>query len=1217
MEFLKTTQNTFFNGESNINVASGAEFIYHSEDTKENFLGNDFSNIVLTGDSILSVIGNGIGSSKFTLDDNWFESTGETANNLNFSDAAYTINNIFDRGNGDTILDNVNFTNAEVTMGSDFSGENSSEFSGAKNYDFGANKYTLENSELNFSNRVAGDTFNFDELNFNDSGNLSGISIDINLVVGEHEPYADKFVYQNGSGIVNITKLYITDDDGLLNSEGNKGVFQIFDGLNATEDNHIQIRVSENQDLGFGWATNKYVYNVDTTTTKFTNDSIVVAVKNESNADTLRDMNIYGSETDAKSGNRGFSFSASENNNTYNISRDLGETAAGTFTVVGDIGENGEKIILSGKLNNIVTKVGEDGDSKLSVENGIVTYDGVEIPDGYYEIDESGIYTIHLGELLEKDNIQQGDTPHGSMFEIVNDTKFEMNNVSIEDATRYQTDDITEGAAIYANNSGSDIILNNVDFKNNSVSKNSDGEGGNGGAIANIESGSFGLYNSIISGNTAEGNGGAIYNNDNMSILNAEFTGNKAGESGGAIYTNHNMLISDSNFSGNEDKTGSNDIYIEGKDTNVNFVSNSGTNYIESGIAGDGNFIKSGAGDLNITGVNKNLTGDFEITYGDVNYSADSEDDSFVGGKVSIAAGSNLNLTINQGIDNQHIQNVSGYINENGKNSSGNLNIDGGGTLYLDGANNSFGGKTSINNGVLIYTADDNNERYLGGSTFIGENSELHLIINENIGGQSISSVSGSGLFDKTGGGNINLSGNNTFSGTTTIQEGSVTYIANQTYSNYFSGDTYISEDGKLIANISNRNSDGDLIVGQTISNIKNAEGSANGGNFEKTGNGTLQLTGDNSSFTGTTTVSGGHLTFVNQEKTASGTTVEHKYTGGNTVVESGAEFEYTVAGGNDVTNNIKGLGGDGLFTKAGDGELILDGDNSSFTGNVAIEQGELSYDSVSGNGSSFLNANLIELSENTALNINNKENENSYVQNLIGSGAFNKDGAGTVNLSGKNDTYTGLLTINNGTLAFSNANEGTYISGNTLINSDGILDYTATEDGNLSNFSGTGSINKKGEATVTLTGDNSDFEGALSIKEGIISYTNDEDNKYITGSTSISEGAALDVTTNAQTTDSIGQISGNGDFYKNGEGNLNLTGDNSGFEGALSIKEGIISYTNDEGNKYITGSTSISDEAALDVTTNAGTTDSIGQISGNGDWRLLMLPQMPEQMTV
>ena len=76
-----------------------------------------------------------------------------------------------------------------------------------------------------------------------------------------------------------------------------------------------------------------------------------------------------------------------------------------------------------------------------------------------------------------------------------------------------------------------------------------------------------------------------------------------------------------------------------------------------------------------------------------------------------------------------------------------------------------------------------------------------------------------------------------------------------------------LGEGATLIADINKRDSEGVLIDGQTIGNLINSGSGDIGGNFTKKGEGDLQLTGDNSGLTGTTTVEEGRLTFIDKEE--------------------------------------------------------------------------------------------------------------------------------------------------------------------------------------------------------------------------------------------------------------------------------------------------------------------------------------------------------------
>lgn len=91
-----------------------------------------------------------------------------------------------------------------------------------------------------------------------------------------------------------------------------------------------------------------------------------------------------------------------------------------------------------------------------------------------------------------------------------------------------------------------------------------------------------------------------------------------------------------------------------------------------------------------------------------------------------------------------------------------------------------------------------------------------------------------------------------------------------------------------------------------------------------------------------------------------------------------------------------------------------------------------------------------------------------SSMQNLKGKGNVIKDGQGLLVLSGDNSGFEGNLNITNGKVLFDGTN---YISGNTELSSNTILEYYTAENQNLSldNVLGYGTINKTGSGVLNL----------------------------------------------------------------------------------------------------------------------------------------------------
>ena len=902
VSFEKTADNSFFGANAKVTVNGAADgaastSTFEYTDTSGTYFGKDnFAKVELLNGGTLSISGSGL-STTHNIDTEWLTSSGNAANNIIFNSANYILHTNALTNRTD-IKDNIIFNSSNVTLydaipGTAITGHDAK----AKEYDFASNNYTFNNSVLDLSNRIAGDNYTFDELNFNDAadGSHSGLGLDVNLVLDEKNnirPYADTITANSGSGIIDITKLFITDDNGIFRTESDgslsKGQILVFKG-----NNNLKVAETNNAEI-LSWATNIYEYGVKSAQTNREADSIEIEPQGVSSTDTLRDLNQY-------QGNRGFSFIVINNKkdkNNYNIYRDLDTTAEGNFTVVGALVDE-EKSILSGQLKPL--QLLKDDDSLKKDENGNWTYKGESIAAPKEIQIKNPDETIEDGYEIDISNFTPNGQTNGSMFELVNATNLEMSNVSVQDAKRYadEKSGIQDGSAIYAKNQNATVKLTNVDFVNNEV------RAGNGGAIANIESKEFTIDTSVISGNMASANGGAIYNtSEGMTIKYATVSNNQSKEGlGGAIYTSADMTIEDSFFGVdavseeaalNTHQNGQqNDIYLA-ETANVDFVTTKeNESLINSGIAGEEGttFTKSGAGILYLNGSNSGFNGTLDVTAGKLAYTADSTDDTFVTGGVKVNKNAVLDMTIgNENVVPQTLQNVTA-----GKDGSGTIIKNGAGQLNLAGDNSGFGGITQINSGTLYYLADSTTDKYLGGSTELSaEGTSLIFDISRDSSSdtskQTASNISGveGSIVQKSGGGELVLSGDNSdFKGSAKINAGTLTYKADSNNNKYFSGATTIASDASLVADVAAKDSENADITGQTIGNITGDEDAY----FVKTGDGKIQLVGTNN-FTGKTTIKDGILAY---------TSGNGNYVNGNTVISADGTLEYTVGTGDEA----------------------------------------------------------------------------------------------------------------------------------------------------------------------------------------------------------------------------------------------------------------------------------------------------------------------------
>ncbi len=289
------------------------------------------------------------------------------------------------------------------------------------------------------------------------------------------------------------------------------------------------------------------------------------------------------------------------------------------------------------------------------------------------------------------------------------------------------------------------------------------------------------------------------------------------------------------------------------------------------------------------------------------------------------------------------------------------LTKQGDGTLILSNTGNDYG-DTEIVGGILA--AKD--AASLGtGDVTIAESATLALSQ-----GTLDNNVTGEGQIVKSGSDELIVTGDNTYSGGTTISGGTLTV------------DHADSLGTGTIANSSV------LQVGEgELENTLSGTGS-----LVKTGTGELTLSGDNS-YSGGTTITGGTLTADHADSLGTGTIA-------NSGVLQVGEGELK-----------KTLSGTGSLVKNGTGELTLSGDNT-YSGGTTISGGTLTADHADSLGSG-------DIDNSGVLQVGEGELENT----LSGSGSLVKTGTGELTLSGDNNTYFGDTTIAGGTLIAANVN--------------------------------------------------------------------------------------------------------------------------------------------------------------------------------------------------
>jgi autotransporter-associated beta strand protein len=329
--------------------------------------------------------------------------------------------------------------------------------------------------------------------------------------------------------------------------------------------------------------------------------------------------------------------------------------------------------------------------------------------------------------------------------------------------------------------------------------------------------------------------------------------------------------------------------------------------------------------------------------------------------------------------------------------------------------------------------------------------------------------ISGSGSVEQKGSLTVTLSGANTYTGATTVSAGTLELSGGSAIAN--AGAVLVNGSGTLRVlaseTIGSLAGSGSVILSNgvtlTVGDSTNATfsgvlSSSNGG-LAKIGDGKLTLSGANSFF-GNTTVNAGVLAISNA--TALGDTTR------GARVEAGAALE--ISGGITVGSEALELIGSGITS--GGALRNVSGTNGwngaiSTTGaetRINSDAGQLTLaGGISGFGTLTLGGSG-NITVSSAITV---------------SGGLTKDGNGTVRLSGAN-TYTGVTTVNSGTLELAGANIIPDL-GEVVVNANGILRLFIPET--IGSLGGQGAVFLDTLGKLTVGGDNTNktFSGVIS----------------------------------------------------------------------------------------------------------------------------------------
>ncbi|EGG2240476.1 autotransporter outer membrane beta-barrel domain-containing protein [Salmonella enterica] len=449
------------------------------------------------------------------------------------------------------------------------------------------------------------------------------------------------------------------------------------------------------------------------------------------------------------------------------------------------------------------------------------------------------------------------------------------------------------------------------------------------------------------------------------------------------------------------------------------------------------------------------------------------------------------------------------------------LTKEGDGTLILSNTANDYG-NTNINGGTL----SANDAAALGsGDVVIAENATLALSQ-----GTLDNNVTGEGQIVKSGSDELIVTGDNSYSGGTTI-----------------TGGTLIADNADLLGTGAIANS-GVLQVGEgELENTLSGSGS-----LVKTGSGELTLSGDND-YSGGTIISDGTLIADNADSLGTGAVansgvlqvgegeLENTLSGSGSLVKTGSG-ELMLSGDNDysggtiisdgtlIAANVNALGGGDVDNA---GTLKLDAEGEFNLANVTTQSGAttelakgttLNVDSLTQQADSTLNIDLSEANGESAItadsvtlggtlnisgigNVTDSWTPEAYTYTLIDSDSAITTDFNDLTVAGMNSEDVDFLTIDgkvdeadntnydltaslswyadrdnastdaHGTFTLSDP-DGNFNVAATLTDVDDTLDPGSTWDGK--------SLTKEGAGTLILSGDN-DYSGGTTINEGTL----------------------------------------------------------------------------------------------------------------------------------
>jgi len=598
----------------------------------------------------------------------------------------------------------------------------------------------------------------------------------------------------------------------------------------------------------------------------------------------------------------------------------------------------------------------------------------------------------------------------------------------------------------------------------------------------------------------------------------------------------------------------------------------------------------------------------------------------------------------------QHNLTISGIISETG--GARNLTKGGNGVLTLSGTN-TYTGTTAVSGGTLAYGVND--ALFTGGVTvsggtlalstyndsvgtvtltggnITGTTGVLTSTGNFNMQSGSVSAIlGGAGALNKTTTGTVTLSGQNTYTGLTTVSDGTLAYGVNNALS---TGGVTVSGTGTLdlstfsdtvgTVTLTSGNITGTTGVLTSTGTFEMRSGSVSailGGTsaLSKTTTGTVTLSGENT-YTGLTTVSEGTLTLSGNRtvNTTSGYTVS----GGGTQTLNiqagnygiGGTFNVGSGGGTATVNHSAGIissvGGSGLAmgngSVAGTSATYNLSGGSLTTANIYMgvasgsDAANPNASTINVSGTGVLTAGTLRIGRYDAPTNNVAYNTTSTFNQTAGTTTVNNLGLGGSTNNASNSTGAILANLNLTGGTFTATNIASLSAGGAANASEAnksFINIGGTAQVTLGTF---GSVVKGQNSTATITFDS----GSTGFLAPVAASTNYMKAGTFTSAFLTANGANFNVGSGKDIT--IGQVLENasgaaGTLTKSGAGVLTLSGANT-YTGLTTVSDGTLKLGSSTALGNTAGATAVGSGGLLDLNGQTGVAEALNYTGTGG----------------